>query len=96
MHRGHSISLSSSVNTGSTFCSGRLDSSNVSRAGFLGSGFGGTSLVRPGLDILVFNKIHYYISADYGDGGAGWYRTPTLPVLKLLLILLTKSQNKLT
>ena len=75
LHLGHSISMSSSGSTGSSFCSCGLDSSITSRTGFSGFIFGGTSLVRLCFDIVIINKIDYYIPADYKDRG----RSPHSP-----------------
>jgi hypothetical protein len=56
-HLGHSISLFNSVSTGSSICSSKLASSNVSRASLAGSVFGGTSFVRPCLGMIyIFQK----------------------------------------
>jgi hypothetical protein len=56
-HRGHSISISNSVNTGSSFCSGTPDSSIASRTFSSGSVFGGTSFVRPCLGMTdIYQK----------------------------------------
>jgi hypothetical protein len=68
LHLGHSISMSNSDNTGSSFCSDELDSS-MTRLSFSSRVLGGTSLVRMRLDIMIVSKNDYYIPAD--DSGTG-------------------------